>query len=44
VAAAIPGAELAEHPESGHVLIHEDPEWVVERALGFWERLEEGSP
>jgi pimeloyl-ACP methyl ester carboxylesterase len=44
VAAALPGAELAEHPESGHVLIHEDPEWVVERALGFWERLEEGSP
>lgn len=38
VAAAVPGAQLAEHPESGHVLIHEDPEWVVERALEFWER------
>lgn len=39
VAAAIPGAELAEHPTSGHVLIHEDPEWVAERALDFWRRL-----
>lgn len=38
VAVPIPGAELAEHPTSGHVLIHEDPEWVVERALDFWER------
>lgn len=36
VAAAIPGAELAEHPTSGHVLIHEDPEWLVARAEQFW--------
>jgi pimeloyl-ACP methyl ester carboxylesterase len=38
VAASIPGAELAEHPTSGHVLIHEDPEWLVERAEEFWGR------
>lgn len=38
VAAAIPGAEVAEHPTSGHVLIHEQPEWLVERALAFWRK------
>lgn len=38
VAAAIPGAEVAEHPTSGHVLIHEQPGWLVERALHFWQR------
>lgn len=37
VAAAIAGAECAEHPTSGHVLVHEQPEWLVEHALGFWE-------
>lgn len=36
VAAAIPGAEVAEHPTSGHVLIHEQPEWLVARVFEFW--------
>jgi pimeloyl-ACP methyl ester carboxylesterase len=40
VAAAIPGAEVAEHPTSGHVLIHEQPEWLVEQAEAFWTRLD----
>lgn len=38
VAAAVPGAELAEHPTSGHVLVHEQPEWLVERAVAFWSK------
>lgn len=44
VAAAIPGAEVAVHPESGHVLIHEQPEWLVERAFDFWARHREEAP
>lgn len=36
LAAAIAGAQLVEHPTSGHVLVHEDPDWLVERALEFW--------
>ena len=36
VARAIPGAAVAEHPTSGHVLVHEAPEWLVEQATEFW--------
>jgi hypothetical protein len=39
LAAAIPGARLAEHPTSGHALVAEEPEWLVERALTFLEGL-----
>ena len=35
VAAAVPGARLVEHPTSGHVLIAEHPEWLVEQVLAF---------
>lgn len=35
VAAAIPGARLAEHPASGHALVAEHPGWLVERLLAF---------
>lgn len=39
LAAAIPGARLAEHPTSGHALVAEEPEWLVERTLDFLEGL-----
>jgi pimeloyl-ACP methyl ester carboxylesterase len=35
VAAAVPGARLVEHPTSGHALVVEEPEWLLEQALGF---------
>lgn len=35
LAAAIPGARLAEHPSSGHTLVVEDPDWVARRVLDF---------
>lgn len=35
VAAAIPGARLVEHPTSGHVLIAEDPAWLVAQVVAF---------
>lgn len=38
LAAAITGAETAEHPESGHALVAEQPRWLVETCLEFLER------
>jgi pimeloyl-ACP methyl ester carboxylesterase len=38
VAAAIPGAELAEHPTSGHALVAEHPEWLALRAIELFDR------
>lgn len=35
VAAAVPGARLVEHPTSGHALVVEQPEWLLEQALSF---------
>lgn len=35
VAAAIPGARLVEHLTSGHALVVEQPEWLLEQALSF---------
>ena len=35
VAAAIAGAETAEHPESGHALVAEQPRWLVRTCLEF---------
>lgn len=40
LAAAIPGAELIEHPTSGHALVAEDPEWLAGVYLGYLGRLE----
>ena len=39
LAAAIPGARLAEHPASGHTLVVEDPEWLARETLGFLDGL-----
>ena len=39
LAAAIPGARLAEHPVSGHTLVVEDPEWLAREALAFLDGL-----
>jgi pimeloyl-ACP methyl ester carboxylesterase len=38
VAAAIPGAELVEHPTSGHALVAEHPEWLARRAMQHVDR------
>ena len=35
LAEAIDGAQLVEHPESGHALVAEDPEWLAEVCLEF---------
>ena len=35
VAAAIPGAHFVEHPAAGHVLIAEDPGWLVAQVIAF---------
>ncbi|MEJ2084588.1 MAG: alpha/beta hydrolase [Acidobacteriota bacterium] len=35
LAAAIPNAELIEHPSGGHALIAEDPDWLGIRCLEF---------
>lgn len=42
VARAVSGAVLVEHPTSGHVLVVEEPEWLVEQATAFW--AEQGRP
>lgn len=34
-------AEIEIHAEAGHGLVIEDPDWVVERCLGFLERIAE---
>lgn len=39
LAEEIPGAELAEHPTSGHALIAEDPVWLAETCLEFLDRV-----
>lgn len=39
LAAAIDGADLVEHPTSGHALVAEDPRWLVEVYLDFLDRL-----
>lgn len=39
VARAIPGAEMVEHPTSGHALVAEHPEWLAARALDFWREV-----
>ena len=36
VARAIAGAELIEHPTSGHALVAEHPDWLADRALRFF--------
>ena len=38
LAAAIDGAELAVHPESGHALVAEDPDWLVKTYRNFLTR------
>ncbi len=38
LAAAIRGAEIAEHAEAGHALVAEQPRWLVETCLEFLER------
>ncbi|HVS03403.1 MAG TPA: alpha/beta fold hydrolase [Thermoanaerobaculia bacterium] len=43
LAAAIPGARLAEHPTSGHALVAEQPAWLVEEVVGFLESLDGGT-
>ncbi len=40
--AAALGADLVEHPTSGHALVAEDPEWVAGVCLGFLEMLDSG--
>jgi 3-oxoadipate enol-lactonase len=42
LAAALPGAVTAEHPESGHALVVEDPEWLAETCLAFLEQIDRG--
>ncbi|MCB1054226.1 MAG: alpha/beta fold hydrolase [Acidobacteria bacterium] len=37
MAAAIPGASLRVHPTSGHALVSEDPQWLVEVCLDFFD-------
>jgi hypothetical protein len=39
LAEAISGAELVEHPTSGHALVAEDPAWLAEVYLSFLRRL-----
>jgi 3-oxoadipate enol-lactonase len=43
LARAIPGAEIAEHLTSGHALIAEDPAWMAEVCLAFFDRDTAGS-
>lgn len=40
LAAAIRGAELVEHPTSGHALVAEDPRWLARVYLSFLSRLD----
>ncbi len=40
LAAAIDGAEVAEHREAGHALVAEQPRWLVETCLEFLGRQE----
>lgn len=40
LAAAVNGAELIEHPFSGHALVAEDPKWLAEQCLSFLSRAE----
>lgn len=39
LAAAIPGAELAVHPTSGHALVAEEPEWLGRTYRAWLDRL-----
>jgi pimeloyl-ACP methyl ester carboxylesterase len=38
------GAEIAVHPSSGHALVVEDPDWVANACLAFFERQEPAHP
>ncbi|MCP3960034.1 MAG: alpha/beta hydrolase [bacterium] len=40
LAAAIAGAKIVEHAQSGHALVAEQPRWLVARCLEFLERRE----
>jgi pimeloyl-ACP methyl ester carboxylesterase len=44
LAAAIPGAELAVHPTAGHVLVAEDPAWLVVTYRDFLDRRAGSEP
>lgn len=39
MAAAIPGAAVAVHPEAGHALVAEDPGWLADEVERFLERV-----